>query len=236
MSITQLYTNDEFYTSISPNDFKIGQICYVPVPNPDPIPRIFDVQRNTPEEHEEVKFELRLANQRNDFKKRDRSLPIKYLNLKSNEELLAQSCKKRPSIILSTGVDCYPEISKMLRQKGKKHQQQDCMFVIPCYGIQVGDYGEGFIQPIVERTKCLMYRQFFYLPPWRGPKESIARFDRVQVVIDRSPASIEPTEVCLSEEIFNLFLSMFLFCVSGKSNNLLETVKTLVRDAYSEEE
>ncbi|MBU2621324.1 MAG: hypothetical protein ABIJ52_18680 [Pseudomonadota bacterium] len=235
MSITQLYTNDEFYTSTDPKDFKIGQICWVPIPNPDPIPRILDVQRNTPEEHEEVKFELRLANQRTDFKTRDRSLPIKYLNMRSNEELLAQTCKKRPSIILATGAECYPDIASILRQKGKKHQQQDCIFVIPCYSVQIEEYGPGFIQPIVERTKCLMYRQFFYLPLWNRTKDLIARFDRVQVVIDRSPASIEPTDVCLSEEIFNLFLSMFLFCISGKTNELLEDVKELVREAYSEE-
>ncbi|MFO7596501.1 MAG: response regulator transcription factor, partial [Desulfocurvibacter africanus] len=36
-------------------------------------------ERNLPEEHEEVRFELRLANQSVDFTKRDRSLPIKYL-------------------------------------------------------------------------------------------------------------------------------------------------------------
>jgi len=235
MSITQLYTKEEFYTATDPKDFRIGQICWVPIPNPDPIPRILDVQRNTPEGHEDVKFELRLGNQRDDFKKRDRSLPIKYLNMRSNEELLAQTCKKRPSIILATEVECYPNIAKILRQKGKKHQQQDCIFVIPCYSAQVEEYGAGFIQPIVERTKCLMYRQFFYLYPWHGTKDLIARFDRVQVVIDRSPASIEPTNVRLSEEVFNLFLSMFLFCISGKTNKLLEDIKELVCDVYFEE-
>jgi len=236
MSITQLYTNDEFYTTTDPKDFRIGQICWVPIPNLDPIPRILDVQRNTPEEHEEVKFELREANQNNDFKKRDRTLPIKKLKIRSNEELLVQTCKKRPSIILATGVDCYPNIERLLRQTGKKHQQQDCIFVIPCYHVQKEQYGTGFIQPIVERTKCLMYRQFFYLPPWSGTNDSIARFDRIQIVIDRSPASIEPTDVKLSEEIFNLFLSMFLFCISGKTNELLDAVKELVREAYSGEE
>lgn len=235
MSITQLYNDDEFFTAVDPREFRVGQICWVPIPNPDPIPRILDVQRNTPEEHEEVKLELRLANQVHDFKKRDRSLPIKYLNLRSNEELLAQSCKKRPSIILGAGVECYPEITKLLRQKGKKHQQQDCMFVIPCYSVQQEEYSSGFIQPIVERIKCLMYRQFFYLPPSKGFTELIARFDRTQIVIDRSPASIEPSDICLSEEIFNLFLSMFIFCVSGKTNKLLEDAKELVRDAYPEE-
>ena len=110
------------------------------------------------------------------------------------------------------------------------------MFVVPCYGVQQEEYGSGFIQPIVERAKCLMYRQFFYIPQSQRFTELIARFDRVQIVIDRSPASIEPSDVCLSEEIFNLFLSMFLFCISGRTDRLLEDVKELVREAYPDEE
>jgi hypothetical protein len=235
MSITQLYTPDEFFDSVKPNEFRLGQICWVPIPNPDPIPRILDVQRNSPQEHEEVRFELRLGNQKNDFKQHDRGLPIKYLNLQSNEELLAQRCKKRPAIILASGVECFPDIAKLLKQKGKKHQQQDCLFVIPCYNVQTEWYGTGFIQPIVARTQCLMYRQFFYVLKSKRFTELIARFDRVHVVIERSPASIEPSDVCLSEEVFNLFLSMFTFCVSGKTNENLEAVKALVREAYEEE-
>jgi len=232
MSITQLYKKKEFYTDTDPKNFRTGQVCWVPVPNPDPIPRILDVQRSTSEDHEKIKFELRHGNQSGDFKKRDRSLPIKYLNMRSNEELLTQTCKKRPAIILTTEVDCYPEITKILRQKGKKHQQQDCMFIIPCYSAQIEEYSTGFIQEIVERVQCLMYRQFFYLYPCHGTKDLIARFDRAQVVVEKNPASIEPTNVCLSEEIFSLFLSMFLFCISGKTNKLLEDVKEVVRDAY----
>lgn len=231
MSITQLYTADEFFDDANPKDFRIGQFCWVPIPKPDPIPRILDVQRNTPEEHEEVKFELRLANQSRDFRTRDRSLPIKYLNLKSNEELLTQTCKKRPAIILSSNVECFPDIAKLLKQKGKKHQQQDCMFVIPCYSVQKEEYGSGFIQPIVARTQCLLYRQFFYIHKSKRFTELIARFDRLQVVIDRSPAAIEPTDLCLSEELFNLFLAMFLYCISGKTDGYLEDVKELVQEA-----
>jgi hypothetical protein len=231
MSITQLYTSEEFFEQTDPRHFRIGQFCWVPVPSPDPIPRILDVQRNTPEEHDEVKFELRSANRSEDFRKRDRSLPIKHLNLKSNEELLIQTCKKRPAIILSYGVECFPDIAKILRQKGKKHQQQDCMFVIPCYDIQKGEYDTGFIQPIVARTQCLLYRQFFYIPGSKQFTELIARFDRIQVVIDRTPAAIEATDLCLSEELFNLFLAMFLYCISGKTNDDLESVKALVQEA-----
>jgi len=235
MSITQLYTTEEFFDHTDFNAFKIGQFCWVPVPSPDPIPRILDIQRNNAEEHEEVKFELRLANSRNDFKKRDRSLPIKYLNLKSNEELLTQKCKKRLAIILSSEVECFTDIAKLLKQKGKKHQQQDCMFVVPCYSVQKEQYGTGFIHPIVARAQCLLYRQFFYVPQSKRFSELIARFDRIQVVIDKSRAAIEPTDVCLSEELFNLFLAMFLSCISGRTDENLEAVKSLLQEALPSE-
>lgn len=235
MSITQLYTVDEFFEPVDPKEFRIGQICWVPTPSPDPVPRILDVQRNIPEEHEEIKFELRSANQSKDFRQRDRSLPLKYLNLRSNEELLAQRCRKRPAIILAAGVECFPDVAKFLKKAGKKHQQQDCMFVIPCYKVQQEEYGNGFVQPVVARAQCLMYRQFFYIPQSNAFTEMVARFDRIQVVIDRSPAAIEASNVCLSEEIFNLFLSMFMFCISGKTTTLLDDVRELLKEAYSEE-
>lgn len=232
MSIRQLFKEDEFFETIDPLAFESGQLCWAPVPSIEPIPRILDIQRNQVEEHEEIRFELRLANREGDFKKRDRSLPIKYLNLYSHEELLAQKAKRRPVIILTDKVDCYPEIAELLKTKGKKHQQQESLFVIPCYSIQKELYGTGYIQEIVARVECLLYRQFFFIPKAPGFDESIARFDRIMPVVGKSPAVIQPSNVRLSKDVFNLFLSMFIFCISGKTNENLETIKELVRDAY----
>ena len=234
MSILQLYSKDEFFINVDYTEFRNGQFCWVPVPNPDPIPMILDVVRNQPEEHEEVRFELRLANRKDDFKKRDRQLPIKHLNLRSNEELLAQRAKKRPCIILSSSVECFPDIARILKSKGKKHHQQDCLFVIPCYSILQDTHGSGFINEQVALIQCLMYRQFFYIPDSDAFSEMIARFDRIQVVIDRSPASIEPTSICIAEEPLTLFLAMFIYCISGKADENLETVRSILREAYPE--
>lgn len=231
MSILQLYSKDDFFTSANRTEFKNGQFCYVPTPAIDPIPRILDIQRNLPEEHEEVRFELRLANKSDDFKKRDRSLPIKYLNLHSNEELLAQRAKKRPAIIISSGVECFLDITKLLKSKGKKHHQEDCLFVIPCYNVLKETYGPGFIPEQVALIQCLMYRQFFFIPDSPLFSEIIARFDRIQVVIDRSPAAIKPMEICLTDEIFNLFLAMFLYCVSGRTDDDLDAARAIVQEA-----
>jgi len=235
MSIMQLYTIDEFFIKVDPKEFRAGQLCRVPIPFHSSMPQILDAERSTPEEHEKIDFILRYADKSDDFKTRDRSLPIKYLKLRSNEELLVHRCKKRPAVILGNNLDSYPSIAKILKKFDKTHQQEDSLFVIPCYRTMEKTYGSGIIQPIVEYTKCMMYRQFFYIPPIKDFKETIARFDRIQIVIGRSPASIEPSDVCLSEEIFNLFVSMFIFCISGRTDPMFDDIRELVRSACPEQ-
>lgn len=235
MGILQLYSPDEFYTNVKKTDFVPGQFCWVVVPYISPIPQILDVERSDPEEHDEVRFKLRNANRSNDFCKIDRNLPIKNLNLRSNEELLTQRAKKRPGIILSAEIDTFSDVEKLLRRKGKKHLQEDCMFVVPCYGIETPDKGSGFPSEMVSRIRCCLYRQFFYCPAYPLlPGEHIARFDRVQVVIGKDPASIEPLEFALAPEPFDIFLAMFLFCISGEEDGDLEAVRQITKKCYDE--
>ena len=161
MAILQIFNPDEFYTSIDSNKYQAGQFCWIVVPHLTSVPQILDIERRNPEEHSEVNFILRNANRREDFCVSDRTLPIKYLNLRSNEELLVQRSKRRPGIILSRGLDSYPDITKLLVQKGKKHLQEDAIIVIPCYGIETADDPIGFPPEMVSRIRCLLYRQFF---------------------------------------------------------------------------
>jgi hypothetical protein len=235
MGILQIYSENDFYKKVDPNSFVQGQLCRIVVPHLSIIPQILDVERTHPEEHEKIHFKLRNANPDKDFRASDRTLPIKYLNLRANEELLVQRAKKRPGVIVSSRLDLYPEISKLLRQKGKKHLQEDSLFVIPCYGIESRDNPHGFPPEMVARIRCLLYRQFFFLPPRNPLREtSIARFDRVQVVIGRNRETIEPTELCLSDALLSLFISLFLFCLSGFEDGDLRAIRDLTKEAYIE--
>lgn len=231
MGILQLHTPQEFYVSIDPREFRPGQFCWVVTPHVDPVPRILDVERSSPEEHDAVRFELRNANRKNDFRTRDRILPIKNLNLRSHEELLTQRAKKRLGIILSAEVEIFPEIERLLRQKGKSHCQQESLFIIPAYSIESETNLSGFPSEMVARIRCLIYRQFFYFPDCSIFKEGIARFDRIQVVSGRNPAAIEPLGIALSQEVFALFLAMFVYCATGIEDNDLTDIRTMVRDA-----
>lgn len=233
MAILQMFPVKEFYSEADHKAMQPGQLCRVVVPHISEIPQILDVERAEPEEHTKIKFALRNANPDKDFRASDRNLPIKYLNLKSNEELLIQRAKKRPGIILSNGMDTYPEITKLLRQKGKKHLQEDSIFVIPCYSTVTYGNTSGFIPEMVSRIRCLLYRQFFYLPPHIGLKESVARFDRIQVIPGRNPAAIELEKIALSKKVFDFFIALFLYCISGIEDQDTSVIRELVRNAYS---
>lgn len=235
MGILQLYSPDEFFESVDVKEFRPGQFCWIPSPHIDPIPRILDVERSGPEEHEKVSFIIRNANRPRDFHTRDRTLPIKYLNLKSHEELLIQRAKKRPGIILSSEVDRFPGLDKLLRQKGKEHLQREATFVIPAYSIEKEPGATGFPFEMVARIRCLLYRQFFYYPA-RTPHftEGIARFDRIQVIVGRDHNAIIPIDVALSGDLFNLFFAMFLYCISGEESKELKDIREIVKDAYPE--
>jgi hypothetical protein len=234
MGILQVYPLNDYYTRTDPKIFKRGQICWIVSSYISEIPQILDAERNHDEEHDEFRFVLKNADPDNDFKaSAKRTLPIKYLNLESTEELLVQKAKKRPAIIISTGLDIYPEITKLLKQKGKKHLQEDSLFLVPCYSVETRDDRRGFPSEMVVRVRCLLYRQFFYMPhysPLTG--ESIARLDRIQVVVGRHRAAIEPTDLCLSDDVFQIFLSQFLFCMSGIEEGEFATVRSLVKETY----
>ncbi|MDI6854809.1 MAG: hypothetical protein QME75_14550 [Deltaproteobacteria bacterium] len=236
MGILQLYPPNEFFEAAGMKEFRQGQFCWIPTPHIDPVPRILDVERSGPEEHEEVSFIIRNANRPKDFHTRDRTLPIKYLNLRSHEELLLQRAKKRPGIILASEIDKFPELDKLLKQKGKKHLQDEAIFVIPGYNIEKESGGTGFPLEMVARIRCLLYRQFFYFP-LKTPHftEGIARFDRIQVIVGRDHSAINPVEVALSKDVFSLFFAMFLYCISGEESQELKDIRDIVKDAFPEE-
>jgi hypothetical protein len=84
---------------------------------------------------------------------------------------------------------------------------------------------------MVARIRCLIYRQFFYFPGCSSFREGVARFDRIQVVSGRDRSAIEPLEIALSQEVFSLFLGMFVYCITGIEDDDLEVTRGLVRDA-----
>ena len=57
----------------------------------------------------------------------------------------------------------------------------------------------------VSQGMIKLHRQFFYIPDTAVLGESIARFDRVRVIVGKDRSAIEPIGLRLSDDVFNLF-------------------------------
>jgi len=236
VSILEYLSAAEYYIAANPANIEPGHFCWIVSPHIDPIPRILYVERDNPKEHERVRFSLREANSSNDLSLTERVLPVKNLSPRSNEELLTQKAKRRRGIVLATNLDVDSDLVKILKQRGKKHLHQPHFFVVPCYSTQIGEYGTGFPPEMTQRIQCLLYKQYFYCPEYlklrRELKETIARFDRIQVIIGDSPHAISGVGASLSEAAFAVFRAMVLFCLTGQEEAELGELRELLRETY----
>ena len=211
MGITQLI--DPFYIDISGERFRdkptLGQLCWVPLPQPDIIPQILEVQRADPTEHNITKFTIRNV-QETDFQRKD-ELPLYRLRLRLNEELIIQKAKRRAGIVLPASNTIFDDVISLLKSKGKTHLQQNSILVVPIFGIEKPEHPKGFPPIMTARIKALMYDQFFYCPKTPSgmmPIEGVARLDRIQVVFPVHRASYKPLPIRLSDDAITILMSL----------------------------
>jgi hypothetical protein len=239
MGIVQII--DPFYATLPEASFRrtptLGQLCWVVSPHVLPIPKIMDVERTDAQEHFATQFQIRDMNPNIDFKIKSR-LPIKALALRDTEELLIQRAKLRPAIIVALAVTQYPDVAKVLRPLGLEHLQHACILTVPLFGIQTAEHLGGFPPIMVARIRGLMYRQFFFCPRTNSPltSDSVARLDRLQVVIHESSpgvksAGYEPTKYALSADALGVLMGMLRSQFGSTSEEHLETVRSLAMEA-----
>lgn len=242
MGIVQLI--DPFYVDL-PEDIylrtpTVGQICWVVTAHPYRIPIIADVERIDPTEHFATRFHLRPMTEA-DYKIKQR-LPLKFLALRSTEELLFQRSSLRPAVVVATGMTIFADVEKMLRATGRKHLQEESILVVPLYGIEGEDHLGGFPAAMVARIRALMYRQFFFLPRENSPLwfDSVARLDRLEVAFPessrgvRSPA-YKPTQKALSPDAVGCLLAMLRQLFGSDREEQLEAAKAIVQEALPED-
>ncbi len=221
-----------YYVPVSGKVIETGHFCRVIAPHIQPVPQILDVERSNPEEHEKVHFSIRNANKSSDFRVSERILPLQYLRLRSNEELLIQKSKRRPAIVMSCEADVDVEVDRILRQQGKRHLQEKFFYVIPCYSTQKEGFGPGFPPVMMQRINCLLYRQFFPCPSHSPIREAVARLDRLQVVVGNDPNAISSMGIRLADEPFATLRAMLIYCLTGESNPHLDAIKNLLQSVY----
>jgi hypothetical protein len=185
MGITQLI--DPFYQFLDLKALKnrpvVGQFCWIAAPHIDKIPRIMEVERDSPIEHYATKFKIRNMTGQ-DFRRKQK-LPIWSLTLRETEELFVQKAKKRLAITVAAENTIFDDVKEVVA--GREHLQEKNILVLPLYGIESAGHEGGFPDVIVARIKALMYRQFFYCPYKSPVYEAVVRLDRIQPIIPLHP-------------------------------------------------
>ena len=242
MGIVQLI--DPFYVDLPEDTYlrapTVGQICWIVTSHMYRIPIIADVERADPTEHIATRFHLRPMTEA-DYRVKQR-LPLKTLALRATEELLIQRSNLRPAIVVAGGMTIFPDVERLLKQRGRKHLQEDSILVVPVYGVEGEDHQGGFPPFMVARIRALLYRQFFFLPRANSPLpyEGVARLDRLHVAFPesspgvRSPA-YRPKRRALSQEALACILAMLRQLFGSDREEELEAVKAIVREALPEE-
>jgi len=190
-----------------------GQICSIPGIFPDTIPQVIEAHRHDKRDHSEADFNIRNLKE-TDYGPKD-TLPIKNLNIKSGEELLAVRSKRRPAIIIRPDTYISAAVAKMLPSMGKKHlQQPDTFIALPLFSAQVDGAGTGFPSKMICRIKVLMYPQYFYVPPSNDKsipiKEGVIRLDRIQVIVSRDPAVLQMRKYAISGDALEVLLCQLM--------------------------
>lgn len=232
MGITQLI--DPFYQSLDLKALKnrpvVGQFCWIAAPHIDTIPRIMDVQRESPNEHLATRFKIRNMTDQ-DFRKKQK-LPIISLTLRETEELLIQKAKKRLAITVAADNTIFDDIQETVA--GREHLQQDNILVLPLYGIESAGHEGGFPPVIVARIKALMYRQFFYCPYKSPVYEAVVRLDRIQPVIPHYPGWT-PENIGLSDEALVVLMGMLREYFGAPQDQDMKALREIVQEALPEE-
>ncbi|WP_089729915.1 hypothetical protein [Candidatus Thiosymbion oneisti] len=229
MGILQVF--DDFYEDVPAGTVPApGHLFRVPTPNVEEVPRILDVERATPTEHEITSCEIcEIA--KHHFSKRER-LPIKRLALGDTEELIISKAKKRPvvvlSVIASSGIDTLPDGPQ---RRLARHLKKPCYLVAPLYSTTSMTAPGTFGPTLVARIRALQYLHFFCLPDKNRPDRpgSIIRLDRVfPTYLGRGSA---PMDEKIHEEPFEILLSQLSILTGAVYRKPYELARELVKDA-----
>jgi len=232
MGITQVI--DPFYQSLDLKTLKnkpvVGQFCWIVSPHIDKIPRIMDVERESPTEHLATKFRIRNMTDQDFWKKQ--KLPIISLTLRETEELLIQKAKRRLAVTVAAENTIFGDIKETV--SGREHLQEENILVLPLYGIESAGHEGGFPSAMVARIKALMYRQFFYCPNKAPVYESVVRLDRIQPVIPLFPGWM-PTDIVLSGEALGVLMGTLREYFGAPQDEDLKALRDMVQDALPDE-
>jgi hypothetical protein len=183
---------------------KICQVVFTPVHFTDRRPHIIDAARSDSIGHRAADLDVRLLDERRDFKHKDR-LPIKALHLGSTEELLAIRAKKRPCLIIgaSDGVD-WKSLPVGVQQNKAMNSFDRVYLLAPLYSVSTVQEPSSFGPVMTVRIKHMMYPEFVYAPRSGGivNQDSVIRLDRV--FWTQLTAVSDPQDLFVSRDVMGI--------------------------------
>jgi len=207
-----------------------SEVWWVPTPEVNEVPRILDVQRATPTDHEGVRFILREIEAGRDFNTENpKDLPVASLRLESTEELIVTKGKLRPCVILAKleSVDL-ADLPEGTPRKMAKHMRFSTYLVAPMLSVPVYPEAGTFMPPFVHRIRHMKYFHLFCIPEHDEPEtpRSIVRLDRA--FVSYLGKGCRPKGQRLSSDAFELLRAMFsLSCGAAIPESMLQTVEEL---------
>jgi len=139
----------------------------------------------------------------------NRNIPLQAPPLKINEEFIVVRAKKRPVILLSSE----PEKIEAREVRGGEKVNLNLCIVAPLYTVSDKDGFAKYDEDVVNRTRMLEFPNLFFLPEYRRIRHSICRLDCIQACFSNH---MEATEVCLNNQVLNVFLGQVNFYLTGE--------------------
>lgn len=214
----------------------IGQICWAPILHVDTIPRIFEVERHHPKEHDYVNYVIR-GMKTSDFRGKGK-LPLKLLKLRERQEAIIHGASKRPCILMHYGETIYSDIEPLLKRMGRTHlQRKNNMLLLPLYGIEddVGHSG-GFPPIMVAPIRAMLYDQFLFFPSDSQVPlgNSVGRLDDLHVLVNHHPAC-DFTGVKVTDDFFSVIIGMLKRWFNLEVDEQFDTLVEICNEACPEE-
>lgn len=186
--------------------FKPGQLYSAPIKYPLTPPKVLQLESYNPEREESTTFGISNYDPNNPLQK----MPLKFLNLKSDDRLFILQGKKRPVIVLTCcDVDwlCNTSLGS-----GIKEQMVLCLPVFT--------FKDRHSQEYIVKIQAFFFPNLFYLMP--SPKgivqESASRFELVQPIhkgdmqplknVNNKPFKLSDSTLKLLYNQLSVFLSL----------------------------
>lgn len=186
--------------------FKVGQVYFAPVKYPLTPPKVLQPEDYNPEREEDTVFKITNYNPDNP----SQEIPLKFLNLKSDDRLFLLQGKRRPVIILGC---C--EADWLFNQKLNSGLIEKMILCLPVFAFK-----DRHTQEYIIKTQAFLFPNLFYINP--SPKgihqESAARFELIQPIhkgdmqplknVDNKPFKLSDYTLKLLWNQLSLFLSV----------------------------